>query len=85
MPDIFADFRWREVVSVVVAFVTVVAFFVVIMIDVMRDLDMVIRTESQELRPRIRALEIGLVQLKARLEVERILRICADRPEVCEE
>lgn len=96
MPDLFEGFRWKEVVSVVTGFTASVGFFVLIMIDAYRDLDQTLTTrvdntakfvleDSRLLRGQMRELEASLSNLERDAAVERILRICRERPEVCDD
>lgn len=68
MPDLFEGFRWREVAAVVLCMV----FFVTIIIQSVRDIDDVRRTEDTSLRKRIEKLEIMMVAQQ-----------CLDNPELC--
>lgn len=68
MSDLFEGFRWREVLAVV----TAIVFFLMIMIDATRDIDAAFRDEIRGLRERVRTLE-----------VKATAQECLNSPEIC--
>lgn len=68
MPDLFEGFRWREVFAVIGA----VVFFVLILIDSVRDQQNYVDQQLNMMRERLRVVEIQNVALQ-----------CAMNPELC--